>query len=352
MGAPAFRRAIMEENKYNITTKNFKDFLKQRDDYTTHRPVRHAFATQKIWVGGINQLHQGDLMDMSGLAKRNDKIKFLLAIIDCFSRVAVVVPLLNKSANEMVKAIHKVYDDTEKPLQFMSDQGLEFKSNRMQEYFRENEIQFMTPYGNTKCAFVERFIETFKRMIWRYMTDKATYRYIDVLPKLVDTYNNTYHRSIGMAPSQVSEQNAKNVFTYMYGDPLSYKIKNKKKKRNYKFKVGDYVRVANYKWPFKKGYTQTYSSEIYRVAERLIHLEPVQYRIQSLNGDMVKGKYYAQELTLTTYSPSKVYPIEKIIKKEKRNGVDYVQVKWLGWDKSYNSWLPANQVVIREGPTK
>ena len=56
-------------------------------------------------------------------------------------------------------------------------------------------------------------------------------------------------------------------------------------------------------------------------------------------------------MTHVTYSPDKVYPIEKIVDREKRNGKEYVKVKWLGWNKSYNSWLPADQVVTREGPT-
>ena len=355
MGMPTFRRALDAEGKFNVSDKNLKTFLKTRDDYTTHRPLRHRFSTQKIWVGGIDQLHQGDLMDMSGLSKKNNGVNFVLAVIDCFSRVAFVQPLLNKSANEMLKGVKEIYGDGDKPLKFMSDSGKEFTSKKMQDYFSENEIEFMTPYGNTKCAFVERFIETFKRMIWRYMTDHATYKYVDVLQKLVETYNNSYHRSIGMAPSQVSDQNARNVFTHMYGDPLhsdiNNDIKKKKKHKRYKFKVGDHVRVAVNKGPFEKGYTQTYSSEIYIVAERLKHIEPVQYRLKSLNDEMVKGKFYPQELIPVTYNPDKTYPVEKVLGKEKRNGVPYVKVKWLGWDKSYNSWIPEDQLIIRDGPT-
>ena len=351
-GRSGFRKALDSDGGVNISEKKLDEFLKTRDDYTTHRPLRHRFSTQKIWVGGIDQLHQGDLMDMSGLAKKNNGVTFVLAIIDCFSRMAFVQPLLNKSANEMLKAMKKIYGDGdgEMPLKFMSDSGKEFTSKKMQEYFRENEVEFMTPFGNTKCAFVERFIETFKRMIWRYMTDNATYKYVDVLQDLVKSYNNSYHRSIGMSPSQVSEQNAKNVFTHMYGNPLQSST-TKKKHTRYKFKVGDHVRVAVNKGPFEKGYTQTYSSEIYEVVERLIHIDPVQYRIKSLNGDIVKGKFYPQELIPVTYDANKTYPVEKVLAREKRNGVPYVKVKWLGWDKSYNSWIPADQLVVREGPT-
>ena len=131
MGRTAFRRALDLNQKQNISDRQLNDFLKTRDDYTTHRPLRHSFSTQKIWVGGINQLHQGDLMDMSGLAKKNGGVTFVLAVIDCFSRMAFVQPLLNKGANEMLKAMKKIYGDEDMPLKFMSDSGKEF-------YFKEN----------------------------------------------------------------------------------------------------------------------------------------------------------------------------------------------------------------------
>ena len=352
MGFNAFKRGVDNSIKTKVSDKNLKDFLKTRDDYTTHRPLRHSYPTQKVWVGGVNQLHQGDLMDMSRLSKKNNGVNFLLAVIDCFSRMAYVQPIKNKSSGQMLLAIHATYDGKDKPLEFMSDSGTEFKSKTMQEYFRKNEIQFLTPYGNTKCAFVERFIQTFKRMMWRYMTDKATYRYVDNLQNLVATYNNSYHRSIGMAPSRVSEQNVKSVFTHMYGDPSSVFKKDKGKHINYKFKVGDHVRIGVKKEPFEKGYVQTYSSEIYKIKQRLKHLNPVQYRLQTLNSEDIEGKFYSQELVSVTYSPDKVYPVEKVLDKEKRkNGKVYVKVKWLGWNKSYNSWIPEKDLVQREGPT-
>ena len=352
MGFNSFKRSLDNSLRNKLSDEQIKTFLQTRDEYTTHRPLRHSFPTQKIWVGGVNQLHQGDLMDMSRVSTKNDGVHFLLAVIDCFSRFAFVQPLKNKSSSSMLNAMHNIYDTRDKPLEFMSDSGMEFKSKNMQKYFSENEIVFLVSYGNTKSAFVERFIETFKRILWRYMTDKATYRYIDELQSMVLTYNNSYHRSIGMAPSRVSQQNVKNVFTHMYGDPTSVFESSKNTHPSYKFKVGDNVRISVKKGVFEKGYVQTYSSEIYEVSQILKHLQPVQYRLTTLNGEEVKGKFYPQELVAVTYDPDKIYPIEKIVAKEKRkDGKTYVKVKWLGWDKSYNSWIPQEQMVEREGPT-
>ena len=58
-----------------------------------------------------------------------------------------------------------------------------------------------------KAAVVERFNRTLKQKMYRYFTAKRTRRYVDVLPDLVHSYNNNHHRSIGMAPMEVTADN-------------------------------------------------------------------------------------------------------------------------------------------------
>ena len=54
--------------------------------------------------------------------------------------------------------------------------------------------------------------------MYRYFTAKNTLRYVDVLPKLVSSYNQTYHRSIKMAPVQVTKKNEAKVWDILYGE--------------------------------------------------------------------------------------------------------------------------------------
>ena len=51
---------------------------------------------------------------------------------------------------------------------------------------------------------MERVNRTLKSKFYRYFTAVNSLRYVDVLQDLVDSYNNTYHRSIGRAPASVS----------------------------------------------------------------------------------------------------------------------------------------------------
>lgn len=65
---------------------------------------------------------------------------------------------------------------------------------------------------------VERFNRTFQNKMYKYFTAKNTLTYINVLPQLVSSYNNTYHRSIEIKPSQVTKANEAQVWDTLYGD--------------------------------------------------------------------------------------------------------------------------------------
>ena len=88
-----------------------------------------------------------------------------------------------------------------------SDQGLEFKSRAMKAYFASRGITQYSVKSQFKASLVERFNRTLKTKMWRYFTHKNTRKWVDVLPQLIDAYNNSRYRSIGMAPNQVNKEN-------------------------------------------------------------------------------------------------------------------------------------------------
>ena len=72
---------------------------------------------------------------------------------------------------------------------------------------RRRGIKFYTSENeDLKAAVVERFNRTLKTKMFRYFTHVNTRRYLDVLDDLLHSYNNTHHRSIGMAPSEVNAE--------------------------------------------------------------------------------------------------------------------------------------------------
>ena len=57
-----------------------------------------------------------------------------------------------------------------------------------------------------------------KEKMFRYFTAKGTYKYIDILDDLVESYNNSYHRTIKMAPIDVNIDNQDVVWANTYGN--------------------------------------------------------------------------------------------------------------------------------------
>ena len=78
-----------------------------------------------------------------------------------------------------------------------------------------------------KASVVERFNRTFKNKMYKYFTTKDTLTCINVLPKLVKSYNNTYHRSIKMKPTQVTEVNEAKVWDTLYGGDVQKRVRFK-----------------------------------------------------------------------------------------------------------------------------
>jgi hypothetical protein len=89
-------------------------------------------------------------------------------------------------------------------------------------------------------------------------------RYLDVLDKLVESYNNSYHRSIKTKPILVNKNNEKKVFVNLYGYNIDEHDNTEVK---IKFKPGTYVRIVKAKSIFEKGYTAKWSDKIYIIKE-------------------------------------------------------------------------------------
>ena len=85
--------------------KNVEEWLSSQNTYTLHKQVRKRFPRNPYTVTNIDDVWEMDLVDLSSLAKYNDKFKYLLNVIDIFSRYAWSVPLKNKTGNSITSAL-------------------------------------------------------------------------------------------------------------------------------------------------------------------------------------------------------------------------------------------------------
>ena len=313
--------------------KEVKKWLMRQNAYTLHKPTRLRFERRKTFAKGIDDLFQADLVDLSGISSYNDGYRYLLTCIDVFSKYAWAIPLKSKSAESVKQAFEKILMER-KCNMLQTDKGSEFLNVTVQNLFKQNDVHHYTSENeDIKAAVVERFNRTLKSKMWKYFTHVNTRKFIDVLDDLLDSYNSSYHRSIGMAPNQVTTENAAEIAKRLYPH---------KRKPTYRYELGDKVRISKGKHVFKRGYMPNWSEEIFTIQQRY-PTDPGTYGIVDYDGEPIKGKFYEQELQ-KVIKEDDVYEVEEILKTRRRDNKTEHFVKWKGYPSKFNSWktLDAN----------
>ena len=313
--------------------RDVERWLSTQDAYTLHKPVRRRFKRRCVVVGGPNQQWQADLVDMSRLKQTNNEITFLLTVIDVFSKRAWCIPLKSKSAAALVTAFTPLLNNRA-PTTLQTDKGSEFLNWPLQRLLKEYGVHHFTTHNeDTKASIVERYNRTLKTRMWRYFTKNQTLRYVDVLQDFVRSYNDTSHRSIGMAPSAVNGANQEMVWQRLYGHDGG---------GTPKYRVGDRVRISKAKRHFAKGYMANWTEELFTIVD--VHRsDPPVYRLVDWNGDSLDGTFYEPELQKVIVSADKTYRVEAELRR--RNNGREVLVKWFGYPESFNSWIDARTLT-------
>ena len=319
-----------------IKKKTIQKWLEGQDTYTIHKPVKRKFRRRKVVTGGRNHQFQADLVDLQKLKRWNNKTTFLLTCIDVFSKYAHVIPLKDKTGRTIVQAFKKIFSQLDRPpFHLQTDAGKEFLNKQFQKYLKENKVHhFTTSNQETKSSIVEIFNRTLKRRMFRYFTKHNTQRYIDILQDLVRSYNNTFHRSIKMTPSQVNRENQEEVWQRLYGQP--------QKDKTIPWPVGTRVRISKVKGLFEKGYLPNWSDELFTISKVLFRTDPITYKLQDDAGDVLQGTFYREELQKV--AEKEVYRISKILKTRTIKGKKEYLIRWYGYDPSFDSWIPREAV--------
>ena len=176
-----------------------------------------------------------------------------------------------------------------------SDQGTEFTGASVQKLFQDHGIEHFVLKGKHKASIVERFQRTIKSSLEMYFYRHKRRRWVDVIEEIVKNYNGRFHRSIKMAPDQVTTDNFEEVYKTLYLEKVVT--------RPCKLKVGDIVRIALKKSEFSKGYHQTYSDQLYKILEIVNYQGVCFYTVQSIAGGAKIKKYY-EELNLVLANDS------------------------------------------------
>jgi len=254
-------REILKHLGVKFSTKELQTFIEAQS-------INQIYNEQKNKQGHIVAFYyldsvQMDIIDMSTFYNTNSHYKFILLIIDVFTRKLWAYTLKNKN-NESVMNALEIFVEHNKPAVIISDNESSFISAKTQLFFTEHKIKHITcePDDHKVLGIIDRVCRTIKVHIYKYMTQNNTTKYVSHLSEIVDAYNKTPHPSIlNLTPSEATkQQNFRKLF----------ELNVEKGKHNgftaQTFRVGDFVRIRNKKKKFERAYDEKYSN-VHQIAD-------------------------------------------------------------------------------------
>jgi transposase InsO family protein len=261
-----------------------------------HKPIRHNFQRRKVVAHKAHQIWACDLVDMTSVYT-DSGYRYILNVVDCFSKYAWSIPLKSKKTEELIEAFKRLFK-SQKPEKLWWDEESGVYSEKFQLFLMKENVSLYSTGSELGVTIVERFNRTLKQWMWKEFTRNGNKKWVNLLPALIDSYNNKVHSTIKMSPIEaVKDKNNQIVYERLYKMHKSRDNMNKAK-----FKVGDKVRIYRWKKEFEKGYTPNWSKELFTVAD-VIRTHPITYQIKDLNGEYIllpnqntPAKFYAEEL--------------------------------------------------------
>ena len=262
-----------------ISIGKIKKFLQSQESHTVLRQAKRKFKRLKVVSPFIGYLWDLDTASMTFYVKgehksfenKNQGYKYFLVVIDVFSRFLWTFPLKTLRAGEMKPILEKLLS-TIKPDFVRTDKGSEFANRDVKALLRRFQVGHILTLNETKANYAERVIRTIKDKLGKYLEKHETHEWLAVLPKITESYNNSYHRSIGKAPADVTKKDEIKIWKMNYEHlPKAKRIRQHppKPKSPYKFKIGDYVRLATFKGAFdKSAFSHKWTTELHIILDR------------------------------------------------------------------------------------
>ena len=227
--------------------------------------------------------------------------------IDVFSKYGWFVPLKDKKGETITTAFQSIFEEGRKPKYLWTDKGSEFYSKHCKDLLNKHNITLYSTENEEKSSVVEGWNRTIKNKMWKRFAAQGNTMYLDILPEILNQYNNTKHSSIKMTPTEASKKKNKGIVYFNQHGNLT------QLSRKAKFKVGDKVRISKYKRKlFDRGYTENWKEEVF-IIDKIQYTTPITYKLKDLNDEQIKGSFYEPELLKAN---QEIFRIDKVIRRD------------------------------------
>ena len=270
-----------------MTQKNIKIFINE----IYSKPPKKYYPTNKTDVYHIDDIWSLDILDLKDYGPENNRnYRYVLVIIDNFSKYGWTIPLKNKNAQTIKDSFENILINSKrKPNLIETDRGKEFYNNIFQDFLNKNNIKLYSRNSSYGAVFAERFNKTIRDLLKRPVFEKGDGKWIDILPTITKQYNNRVHSSTKLTPIQASMKKNEG---FVYKNLL-----DKRNKIKPKFQINDLVRTADLKRTFSKGDTTNWSYKLYKITEIINDTIP-SYHIDNLKERYNESLLKKTDLTL------------------------------------------------------
>ena len=240
-----------------MSQKNIKIFI---NEIYSKQPKKN-YATNKTDVYHIDDIWSLDILDLKDYGPKNNRgYRYVLVIIDNFSKFGWTVPLKNKNAQKIKDSFENILISSKRQLNLIeSDGGKEFYNNTFQDLLNKMNIKLYSRNSLYGAVFAERFNRTIRDLPKRPVFEKGDGNWIDVLQTITKQFINRIHSSTKPSPKDASLKK-KEGFVYK-------NLLDKRKKVKPKFQINDLVRTADLKKTFSKSDTTNWSYKLYKITE-------------------------------------------------------------------------------------
>ena len=159
-----------------------------------YKLINRKFNKRKVHRPFIDNIKCADLADMQFLREFNKGFRFLLCLIDIYSKYEWVIRLKDKKGATIANAFQKILDETNRePNKIWEDKSSIFYNRSMKLLVEKNAVEMYSTHNEGKSVVAETFITTLKYKTYKYMNSISKNVYINKLDDIVNQYNNTRH---------------------------------------------------------------------------------------------------------------------------------------------------------------
>ncbi len=237
--------------------------------HTLQRDVKRKFPRRRTVVSGVDSQWGIDLASEENISKYNDGISYLLVVIDVFSKFLFIQPLTGRKAKDIVRAFDLILSQGRSPEVVYSDKGSEFNNALFKRYLSKRKLKYFTTQNeDIKVSVAERVIRTIRNKMHKLFQHTRSYRFVERLQELVDSYNSTPHRTLGrgLSPKEINKKNEAEVGIIcitLSTPPKLLRIDNLIGNRRL-------VRLSYKRYTFQRDYQRKWTSEIFKISARFV----------------------------------------------------------------------------------